>query len=57
MRLGDRQIAVGQHRDAAERVQRQEVRLALLALRQIDRHDLAIEPQLFQREGDLLRIG
>src|SRR5205085_12070179 len=57
MRLGDRQIAVGQHRDAAERVQRQEVRLPLLTFGEVERHDLAIEPQFLQRKRDLLRIG
>ena len=57
VRFPERQLAIGEHRNTAVGVERKELGLAVFALSQIDGDDLAFEPQLEQRETDLLRIG
>jgi len=57
VRFPERQSAVGEHRNPAVGVKRKELGRAVFALGQIDGDDLAFEPQLEQREADLLRIG
>ena len=46
MRVPNREIAVGEHRNSPEWVEREESGLAVLALGQIDRDDLTFEPKL-----------
>src|SRR5215475_4871995 len=57
VRFPECKITIGEHRNTTVWIERKELRPALFAFRQIDRDDLAFEPQLEQRETDLLRIG
>jgi hypothetical protein len=57
MRFPQRELAIHEHRYPAERIEREKCGIALFSLYQVDRHRLAIDPQLQQREFDLLRIG